>query len=389
MRMKSIVKKFIALQTRFITWELNLCQKFACFQKHRGLIKRQKIKKREWLHVDEYRNYYKRFGLSVPRIDYYFFASYLTGYGKDPTLIVPEIVVQNLVNPILNPIEYREYYQDKNNFDKVLPPGILPETILRKIGGRYYTKNYTLVENLDDTKLFGYLAPFDRVIIKPSVNSSSGNGVDLFVRMNTVFKHLKNKTTISVSYLDKIGKDFIIQKCMSQSSDLSRFNPTSINTIRVCIYRSVKDDNVKILWHILRIGKNGAFVDNAHAGGAIIGINEKGELDHHLLNQYGDKFAVHNGIDFSTATYRIPQWERVMEFSKRVGERILHHRLIQLDIMLDSNNEPHLIEYNLGGPSIWMAMFTGQQVLSDYREEILEYCINGKEKVQKVQFVIS
>ena len=388
MDIKNIAKILFAVQTEFITWELNQCQKILCTRKHRNLIKRQKIKRTESQYVDEYRNYYKQFGLCAPCIDYYFFGPYLTEYGKKAIGVVPEVVIQNVVNPILNPIEYRAYYQDKNNFDKVLSPEILPETVLRKIGGRYYTKDYLLIENLDDVKLSEYISSFDRIIVKPSVDSSSGNGVNLFVNINGYFKHIANGEDLSVAYLDRnYSDDVIIQKCMQQSPVLSTFNPNSINTIRVCIYRSVKDDDVKVLWYILRIGKIGAFVDNAHAGGVFIGINEKGELDNHLVNQYGDKFTIHNGIDFSDRTFQIPNWDAVIEFSKRIGQSILHHRLIQLDVMLDTDNEPHLIEYNINAPGIWTAMFTGQYVLSEYSDEILEYCVNNQDKAKKTIFI--
>lgn len=388
MGIKRLVKKIITIQTHIMTWELNMCQKFICTKKHTDLIRRQHIKKVKSTKLNEYQKYYRQFKMKAPCIDYYFFAPFLSEYGKDPARIIPESLVQNRVNPILNPIEYRAYYQDKNNFERILPPETLPETVLRKIRGKYYTKDYQLIENLNDEQLLKYVSTFKNIIVKPSVDSSSGHGVNLFISQNGHFKHIYGSKELSVAYLEKnYGDDIIIQKCMNQSPYLSLFNPTSINTIRVCIYRSVKDDDIKVLWHILRIGKNGSFVDNAHAGGVFIGINQDGKLDNHLLNQYGDKFSIYNDIDFSKNTYSIPNWNKVIEFSKSIGRSILHHRLIQLDVMLDTNNDPYLIEYNINAPGVWVALFTGQYVLADYSDEILEYCMRHKEKGKKTIFI--
>lgn len=388
MGVKNIVKRWLIFQSNVMTWELNLCQKFLCNKKHHSLLKRQKINKSNFRNLKDYKLYFRRFGLDVPDIDYFFFASYLSEYGMDGTKVIPEEVIQNIVNPILNPIEYRFYYQDKNNFDRILPAGVMPPTILRRIGGRYYGPDYSRIIDLSDESLYLLTAKYEKVIVKPTVESSSGNGINLFVNEEGHFKHIANDSLLSLEYLHvNYDDDFIIQEGMSQSSALAIFNSASVNTIRLCIYRSVVNDDIKILWHILRIGKSGAFVDNAHAGGAFIGINKYGALDNHLLNQYGDKFSSHNGIDFSKESFRIPNWNAVVEFSKMVGRNILHHRLIQLDVMLDADNNPRLIEYNIAAPGIWVAMFTGQYVLSDYSDEVLEYCVKNLHRAKKTVFI--
>lgn len=42
------------------------------------------------------------------------------------------------------------------------------------------------------------------------------------------------------------GRDFIIQECVEQSEYISQFNPSSVNTLRLSMYRSVKDNKCHI-----------------------------------------------------------------------------------------------------------------------------------------------
>lgn len=53
------------------------------------------------------------------KLDYLLFSRYI---GNDIN-IVPEAISHNIIEPILNPVEYRRFYEDKNMFDKVLPEG--------------------------------------------------------------------------------------------------------------------------------------------------------------------------------------------------------------------------------------------------------------------------
>lgn len=217
-----------------------------------------------------------------------------------------------------------------------------------------------------------------RIIIKPTVNSDSGRGVELYEKDNSSkFFHLRGDKLILLDSerLDSIGRNIIIQEAMIQSDYISQFNASSINTIRIATYRSVCDENIHILSSVIRIGKAGSIVDNGHSGGKMVRILDDGTLDKYCSDQYGNHKTSHNGIDFCKNVYRIPQWENVLKFAKEVSSKILHARLVQLDIMLDSNNTPHLIEFNITGFSMWQAQFTGTPAFGNLTDEVREYTI--------------
>lgn len=383
MSIKHIVKKILNRQCRWMTGELNACQKFAVWRRNRGMTKTDPFDKDGYR---RYREYYKQYGLPAPKSEYEIFAPSL----PKNVIVIPEVVVQNLLMPIMNPLDYRKYYEDKNNFEKILDPKWLPQAVLRRIDGFFYDKDYLPLNSPDDTQLNAVLdaAGFERFILKPSVDSSSGVGIQMIKKVSEGIFTMNGKK-LTIDTLRQYGRNFIIQEALSQSDYMSQFNPTSVNTLRITTYRSVADNQVKILWHILRIGAEGAIVDNAHAGGAFIGIDSKGNLNKYLKDQYNNTYTKHNGIDFSKSDFTIPEWEKALDFARKVSDRLLHHRYVQLDVMIDSEENPRLIEYNLGAASVWLGMMTGQAAFGNYSDEILSYCCAHKNEAQKVIYTIS
>ena len=301
--------------------------------------------------------------------------------------IIPEDICRNIVEPILDPLRYVSYYADKNIFDKLFKPGTMPKTILRKMNGFYYDAVYKFIDLSSEEKLQTILkeSNLDRIVIKPTVDSCSGNGVRLFQFKNGLWCDLGSDDILSLEYLNTMyGSDFIIQECLEQADSISYFNPSSVNTLRLTLYRSVKTNECHVPSAIIRIGVNGSLVDNAHAGGGYVGINANdGTLCKKVLNQYGEAQTIFNGIDFSQK-HQISNWSKITDFAKYVGSCIPHHRLLALDIMIDKSGTPRLIEFNCEAYSMWLFQFTSEPALGEYTDEIIEYCKNNIDKAQKI-----
>ena len=150
---------------------------------------------------------------------------------------------------------------------------------------------------------------------------------------------------------------------------------SSINTIRLCVYRSVITEKPIVTASIIRIGKEGSYIDNAHAGGMFIGVDiQTGQLGAFVCDQYGNKQSKWNDIDFEINKLVVPNWGSILEFAQNIGSRILHHRILQLDIYLDEYGTPGLIEYNIKSIGYWLYFLVGQSPFGDYTDEIIEYC---------------
>lgn len=316
--------------------------------------------------------------LGSPNPVYYRLFSHYVGEDLN---IIPEDICRTVVEPILDPAPYVPYYSDKNIFDKLFKEGTLAKTILRKMNGMYCDASYQKVE-LDDAALALLLGKSGcrKIVIKPSVDGESGRGVKLFRYAQKQWREIGGDAPLTVAFLEaNYGADFIIQECLEQHEGLAYFNPTSVNTLRLSLYRSVKTNECAVTRAIIRIGGKDALVDNAHAGGGYVGINPDGSLCHRVLNQYGASCTEFNDIDF-TQQHTIPHWDRVVDFAKYIGANVPHHRLLALDIMLDKAGNPHLIEFNCKAYSMWLFQFTTGGALGDYTDEIIEYCCANRDK---------
>ena len=292
--------------------------------------------------------------------------------------IVPETTSHCVVEPILNPCRMRTYYEDKNFFEKTLPEGFCPKALLRKVQGNYYDAGYRFLERNEGSIEKSIAAiPNQKLIVKPSIDSCSGRGVELFCKDGDgVFRHVKTGAVLTYAWLeDNAGKDFIVQEDVEQSPFMANLCATSANTLRMAVYRSVKDDSCHLLATVLRIGSDGSYVDNAHAGGRYVGVDADGTLGRTTYDQYGTSQPVFNGIDFSKETFIVPGYDKIKEFAIAVAQHIPHHRLLALDVVIRSDGTPVLLEYNIGGYSMWLFQFTGVSAFGDYAAEIHDYCL--------------
>lgn len=122
------------------------------------------------------------------------------------------------------------------------------------------------------------------------------------------------------------GADFLFQQRIVQHPELSRINPTSINTIRLTTVRSLKTKEVKVWPSALRVGLNGNYVDNLSQGGLIIGIDlETGKLNRYGFQrpEFGGRREVHpdTGVVFNQFT--------IPFFKEAVAKAVYFHSMLK------------------------------------------------------------
>lgn len=293
----------------------------------------------------------------------------------DRKYIVPENIGRCFIETKLNPAAMRSVYEDKNMFPFIIGKDKVPATVLcRMNGGRISDANFhPVTREVED-----YLDNETPLILKPSVGSSSGQGIHLFTYSAEAKAYISRKdgSRLTKEFLMNYNENFVLQKAITQHQEIAKFNPTSVNTLRVAVYRSWKDEEPHVLASIMRVGKSGAFVDNAHAGGMYVGIDvQTGKVGEKLYDQYGISSSVWNGVDYTRNDFVIPKWNEIKSFVCDAARKIIHHRLFAFDICLNADGIPMLIEYNLDSFSYWLFMFTGQKPLGNYTEEIMEFCM--------------
>lgn len=315
----------------------------------------------------EYVNKWKQLYDLVEPYSYRLFSKFI---GKTP-YIVPEDIGHNIIEEILNPIRYRAYYADKNVFTQVVGKEYFPESVAGRIlGGVILDKDLRPISEEDFNSIINN---YESLIIKPSIGSCSGMGFMKFKRIGSELR--SGEHTLNWAFLKQYGDNFIIQKTLKQSSFMAQFCPTAVNTMKLGLYRSVKDEKSHVICGVLRMGSTGELVDNSLAGGRFVGIDVKtGKLGARVFKATGHPVTRWNDVDFENNTFVVPNWDKIIDMAKKVSQKIHHHRLLGLDVTLDENNNPLLIEYNLNSYSYFYFLFTGQKPLGEYTDEIIDYC---------------
>ena len=192
----------------------------------------------------------------------------------------------------------------------------------------------------------------------------------------------KNGKKLSIAMLhEDYGANFLLQECLEQSEFMSQFNPSSVNTIRMTTYRD-ESGNVIVTSSIMRIGAKGSDVDNAHSGGKFCGISSNGKVGNYVCDWLGTKQTKYNGLDFENNNWIIPNFERIKQFAQNISKHIIHHDIVALDIALDKDNTPKLIEFNVGGFGAWAFLMGGHSVFSNMDEQIFKRCYKAYQQLE-------
>ncbi len=364
---KRVNALFTIIENVKVKWSRYKAYKFFSAQ-FKDFIESHHFENKKLEGEDAYIQKWSALSKKVEVYSYRFFSHYC---GLTPN-IVPENIGRYYIEPFLNPVKYRYPYADKNMFPRIIGKEYVPRTVVCRINGRMLLdSDFTLA----DKDLKKYIGDSTSLILKPSVGTNSGDGVIKFNKVGEEFVSIDGKVTLTKEFLMSYGRNFCLQEAVCQHEFMNHLCATSVNTIRLCLYRSLSDNQSVVTAGIIRIGKQGAIVDNAHAGGVFVGVDmASGELDKHIIGQDFYKHDKWNDVDFSKETLVVPNWDEVIDFAKYIGTRLPHHRLIALDIALDTKGKPILIEYNIDFFGYWLFMLTNQEVFGKYTDEVIDYC---------------
>lgn len=190
-----------------------------------------------------------------------------------------------------------------------------------------------------------------KIFVKP-VFGVGGKGISVFNKENGRFIDKRNQIVLDEQFLKKISGDaFIVQEGVKQHTIMNNIYPHSINTFR--IVTEYDNNNVKIIFSILRMGIEGNEIDNASSKGINIAINtEEGTLGKSAIANSRLKYNRHPDTGFVFDNYKFPEhmWKELIAFATKAAYKYAPIRYIGWDIAY-SENGPVLIEGN-NGPGI-------------------------------------
>ena len=279
---------------------------------------------------------------------------------------IPEKIYTTVIEPSLNDYTYAKVLQDKSLVESLSAGSdcVVPETVLVCSGGYLFTserKPINVKEALTSVKTSG------KVVIKPTINSSSGKQIVFFEFSSETDQEIENS-------LKKMGNDFIVQKEIVPHPDFSVFNPTSINTIRIITF--LVNGSIHHAPLSFRIGRIKSKVDNIHAGGLGIGLDDQGYLLPKAYELgYGDNSTTYTEHPDSRTVFagrKLPAIDKVINAAYTVHGRYPHIGIISWDFTVDKDGNAVLIEANIKGQGVWLPQIIhGKGLFGEYTKEVL------------------
>lgn len=317
------------------------------------------------------------------KIPYTWHQYYSAVTGKFDVTYFPELLFIPEFERHMNPYShYAETFSDKNILPYIAKAaGIeMPKTVISCVFGQYRDCNDQII-TAEAAKDIVQNSNF--LFAKPSIESCSGEGCMTLDFVNGKEKQTsKSAEEIFVS----LGTSFVIQERIQCHDSIAKIYSGSVNTFRIMTYRW--KDKIKHLPVIMRIGKGGACVDNAHAGGVFIAIEDDGTLHEWATTEFDDKFTEHPDSHLVFAGYQIPLVKDVIAAAYRMHNMIPQVGAINWDFSINEEGKPILIEVNINGGSVWLfQMAHGRGAFGDETAEVLQWLrkvkkMNRKEREQ-------
>ena len=267
----------------------------------------------------------------------------------------------------LNKFVFRHAYADKGFYDTLFYGINRPCTIVKNVNGYYYDDHHPLTE----AEAIERCSNLKEAIIKPTLGGTWGIGVKLIQSTDGIVKETGSPVK---NLFDSYKQGFIVQERLEQHPDMAKLNPTSLNTIRVMSYR--RENEIVILYAVVRIGRSGQVIDNETAGGIKADIDlSTGCIRGCAIGSPKEKDMPFTDVGTPTDGYQIPCFSDVLDTVKEMHYRMPYYNLIGWDMSVDKEGQPALIEWNRAAE---LSQVAHGPAFGDLTEEILTDAMHRK-----------
>lgn len=279
--------------------------------------------------------YKKMLGHDVPT---YWHEYFYSRNGKFSVKYIPTAVYHAEIIYRLNQFGVRHAYVDKGIYDIYFPDVNRPQTIVKNINGYYYDGKNAISQ----AEALARCQNLQAAVSKPSTEGMWGEGVRVF---HTENGRMNGNGMTMEELFNSYGKNFIIQEKIVQHAEMTKLNPTSLNTLRVLSYRD--ENQVYILYVVVRIGRTGQQVDNETAGGINADIDlATGTILDCAYGTPAEKRIETTDCGTPLKGFAIPAFDKVTALVKELHTRLPYFNLVGWDFGIDEQGEPVLIEWN-------------------------------------------
>lgn len=310
--------------------------------------------------------YVQNYGSKVSHTWHRHFTAFTGSFDKNyfPELLyIPEF--EHYMN--LNK-KYNYVFSDKNLLPFLAQAARIktPKSFVNCVSGVYRDSDNNII---DYETMMTVVSNIGEAFIKPTVDSCSGQGCAVVDAENGIDK-ISGREIREI--IKKTGKNFVIQERIACHVSISKIYPNSVNTFRVISY--IWNDEIRMTPAIMRIGRGGNHLDNAHAGGMFIAIDNDGTLHKTAFTEFKDEFDFHPDTNVCYDGYKIELFPKVLDAAKKMHQLIPQIGVVNWDFTINEEGEPLLIEMNISGGSIWLMQIAhGKGAFGDDTPEILQW----------------
>lgn len=155
----------------------------------------------------------------------------------------------------------------------------------------------------------------------------------------------------------------VIEELIIQQKELSEFNASSVNTLRMNTVNYGNGD-IECLWPCLRMGRSGSIVDNAGAGGVFGAIDVNTGVIIGVADEKQHSYTEHPDSHKKLTGYVVPHWKEACAIAKQAASRISGAAFVGWDMALTEKGWV-LVEGNHGPLIIWQ-IASGEGVRSKF-----------------------
>ncbi len=167
------------------------------------------------------------------------------------------------------------------------------------------------------------------------------------------------------------GGEWIVEERIKQCKEMSQWNSSSVNTIRIPTF--LNRDGFFVGVPFFRTGRTGSCVDNAGSGGIFANVDAStGVLYTNGVDEYGHFYEKHPDSGLKYKGFRIPRWNELLVIVEEIHMKCLpHHLYVGWDFALTDDGWA-LIEGNWGQFVSQYADHVG------FRDCFRKYVLSGK-----------
>ena len=145
------------------------------------------------------------------------------------------------------------------------------------------------------------------------------------------------------------GGGYILEELIQQDERMSKWNPSSVNTVRICSFRK-HDGSTEQLFPFFKTGRQGSVVDNAGQGGVYASVDAcTGVICTDGMDENGHTYKEHPDSKITFVGWQIPCWNELMEMASKIHQSLPEgQKYVGFDFALSKDKGWLVVEGNWG-----------------------------------------